>query len=325
MELLIVVLTLVVGLLVIDICLRVLEVTRHGFSRNAPRSDTTPQIWNNPRRKPTESKLHATQDRSSLEEPSLIVEDKRPSRFPDTRPTDQLRAYKEPNVTPSPREDPTSDAIAVPKNPPLPRRPEKLENRSFRWRVGSETVFRLQGLPIKHKGLDFDESQTRSVIGRALNVDETEVFVDSLAKLPSQPNQIATIRFSKVPSEVERNIQDHGQIDVKCRASEIAMTLDVHFESFTPLNSPPNSQFFVIALPGLGGHPFGSFKARGKNYMWFRDGLRSSLPSAHVLIYGYDSRLPDNPSFQGFQDVGTKFCHALMALFRDIVKVELMR
>lgn len=78
----------------------------------------------------------------------------------------------------------------------------------------------------------------------------------------------------------------------------------------------------VIALPGLGGHPFGSLKARGKDYMWLRDGLPKSLPSARVHIYGYDSHLQNSDSFQNLQDLGLKFAHALITLRKNCQKVE---
>ena len=72
----------------------------------------------------------------------------------------------------------------------------------------------------------------------------------------------------------------------------------------------------VIALPGLGGHPFWSFKARENDFMWLRDGLRESLPAARVFTYGYDTRLQRSNSFQSLQDLGLRFGHALVSQIR---------
>ena len=52
----------------------------------------------------------------------------------------------------------------------------------------------------------------------------------------------------------------------------------------------------VIALSGLGGHAFGSFKERDGTYMWLRDSLPYDLiledggrPMARVITFGYES------------------------------------
>lgn len=42
----------------------------------------------------------------------------------------------------------------------------------------------------------------------------------------------------------------------------------------------------MIAISGLGGHAFGSFKAKGKEYMWLRDSLPSGLAIARIMLYG---------------------------------------
>ena len=52
----------------------------------------------------------------------------------------------------------------------------------------------------------------------------------------------------------------------------------------------------VVTISGLGGHAFGSFKDRGKDYMWLRDELPYDLtsderPFARVMTYGYDSKV----------------------------------
>ncbi|KAK8191128.1 uncharacterized protein BKA78DRAFT_129565 [Phyllosticta capitalensis] len=247
MEPLIVALTIIAGLLAIDICLRVFEVTGHGFSRHAPRNNAAPHHRNNSPSEVTESELRTTQNRSSFDEHATlrIVEDTKPSRVPDATPTDRPGADTEPNDTPHSLVDQPSDTIEIQANNERPKNVEKPGNRKLQRRLGSETVFRLSGLPINHNGSYFDEIQTKAVIGRAFSVDETAIFVDSLANMPASQCQMATIRFSNVPLEVERKINSDGQLTVICRASEnategLTLFLDVHFESFTPLYSPRN-------------------------------------------------------------------------------------
>jgi hypothetical protein len=60
----------------------------------------------------------------------------------------------------------------------------------------------------------------------------------------------------------------------------------------------------VIAISGLGGHAFGSFKERDGAFMWLRDALSFDLPNARILIYGYDTGLIQSNSFQNLTDLG---------------------
>lgn len=77
--------------------------------------------------------------------------------------------------------------------------------------------------------------------------------------------------------------------------------------------------YSIIALSGLGGHAFGSFKEKGGSYMWLRDSLPYDLtsetkPIARVMIYGYDSTVAESKSMQNFEDFATKFNASLQTL-----------
>ncbi|KAI5838332.1 hypothetical protein DFP73DRAFT_485975, partial [Morchella snyderi] len=47
----------------------------------------------------------------------------------------------------------------------------------------------------------------------------------------------------------------------------------------------------VIAVTGLGGHAFGSWRSRNGGAMWLRDFLHKEYPQTRIMTYGYDSRL----------------------------------
>ena len=53
----------------------------------------------------------------------------------------------------------------------------------------------------------------------------------------------------------------------------------------------------VIAITGLGGHAFGSWRSRSQTEcpldrpMWLRDFLPQRFPDARIMTYGYDSSL----------------------------------
>ena len=77
----------------------------------------------------------------------------------------------------------------------------------------------------------------------------------------------------------------------------------------------------VIAISGLGGHAFGSFKQRGRGYMWLRDAIPYDVtcestenPMARVMIYGYESGVPQSKKIQNLEDLGTSFRDSLLPL-----------
>ena len=61
--------------------------------------------------------------------------------------------------------------------------------------------------------------------------------------------------------------------------------------------------YSVIAISGLGGHAFGSFKQRNGSYMWLRDFLPREFPTARILTYGYSSKLSASESFQDLEAI----------------------
>ena len=62
-----------------------------------------------------------------------------------------------------------------------------------------------------------------------------------------------------------------------------------------------------IAITGLGGHVFGSFKHRETGHMWLCDSLPRDLDGARIMMYGYDSKVPGSRSFQDLKALGTAF------------------
>ena len=59
-----------------------------------------------------------------------------------------------------------------------------------------------------------------------------------------------------------------------------------------------------MAVTGLGGHGFGSWKERGGEFMWLRDALPHDFPGARIMTFGYDSHLQDSSSFASISDYG---------------------
>lgn len=84
-----------------------------------------------------------------------------------------------------------------------------------------------------------------------------------------------------------------------------------------------NKMHSIIAVSGLSGHAFGSFKQRGGSFMWLRDGLPKDLPDTRVFIYGYDTQLQGSSSAQNLTDLGLSLQTALMDLLsKDVCFFE---
>ncbi|KAF1997265.1 hypothetical protein P154DRAFT_524915 [Amniculicola lignicola CBS 123094] len=146
------------------------------------------------------------------------------------------------------------------------------------------------------------------------NIEPPDVIVTihSLAKNPHRDEHVATVTFSKTPAQ----LQDESREEWRLRSSDDVHDLffDVHFRGLTPLVDPIGASIDVIAVSGLGGHAFGSFKERGGPHMWIRDSLVKDLPAARILTYGHDSHLYGSYSFQTLSDLGKQFQTAIHSI-----------
>ncbi|KAK4444370.1 P-loop containing nucleoside triphosphate hydrolase protein, partial [Podospora aff. communis PSN243] len=101
------------------------------------------------------------------------------------------------------------------------------------------------------------------------------------------------------------------------------LIIDDEFHGITTLYAPPpeDHKVDIIALSGLGGHAFGSFKERGGTHMWLRDALPYDLTHedtdrsmARVMTYGYESAVAGSKNMQNLEDLATSFHNSLLAL-----------
>ncbi|CAG8611735.1 16090_t:CDS:2, partial [Acaulospora colombiana] len=79
------------------------------------------------------------------------------------------------------------------------------------------------------------------------------------------------------------------------RAQGQDLSIDCDFNGLTPLNTPPKSiSADIVAVTGLAGHPYGSWKSRQSHRMWLQDFLPRDLRGARIMTFGYDSRIEVN-------------------------------
>ncbi|KAI5839139.1 hypothetical protein DFP73DRAFT_614623 [Morchella snyderi] len=127
----------------------------------------------------------------------------------------------------------------------------------------------------------------------------------------SQRFQVATVTFSglgDVPSVSLVRLGPPGDT--------FEGIVDTHFRGLTPLNDPRTQLLSaIIALTGLAGHAFGSWRSRVGPVMWLRDLLPNDMERngyrARVFTYGYDTKLNGCHAYAGVEDHSKQFLEAV--------------
>lgn len=77
--------------------------------------------------------------------------------------------------------------------------------------------------------------------------------------------------------------------------------------------------YSLIAVPGLGGHAFGSFRDPKSKDMWLRDALpfhiigdNDKTQTTRVITYGYESNLNRGDDLQSLSDFGNAFITSVL-------------
>ncbi|KAK0627856.1 hypothetical protein B0T14DRAFT_423330, partial [Immersiella caudata] len=185
-------------------------------------------------------------------------------------------------------------------------------------------TFRVRGVPA-----DWDIIRLKSLL--AHQFDSAGPTISSLALEIHGRSRTATVSFRSVPPPL-RTSPTAGSWLVplpstpNLHTGPQSLSLDDGFFGVTTLFAPPleHHKVDIIAISGLGGHAFGSFKQRGGEHMWLRDALPHHIthvtqegdhkPCSRVIIYGYDSSLPQSRSAQNLEDLATSFHNSLLDL-----------
>lgn len=181
----------------------------------------------------------------------------------------------------------------------------------------SYTTYRLQGLPV---GISKEDAQ--ELIAHATSCGRPEeVTVNSLARDTAHTSSpVATVTFRNTPRKLSSiNGSTEWSIGI---SDELQLVFDTHFDGCTTLHRPSDHdwRFDLIAISGLNGHAFGSFKRKKSSYMWLQDDLPKIRPDIRVIVYGYDSKLQNSQSFQNISDIGLKFHDDIRGVRTDCKK-----
>ncbi|KFY68927.1 hypothetical protein V496_00678 [Pseudogymnoascus sp. VKM F-4515 (FW-2607)] len=159
------------------------------------------------------------------------------------------------------------------------------------------TVFRVTGFPASLPDDELSQA-LKAAISDNLEEDEPAKLSVDAAIVPScydNDEKVALVEFhGRVPaflSDLVANPLGDWQVGM----GDTDISFDQHFFGFTQLyTSRPGSPVTadVIAITGLDGHAYGSWRGKGNlGRMWLRDFLSKDLPYCRTMIYGYNSKL----------------------------------
>ncbi|TGZ77075.1 hypothetical protein EX30DRAFT_212551 [Ascodesmis nigricans] len=138
---------------------------------------------------------------------------------------------------------------------------------------------------------------TPQVVLDALTLELGEEIMSSQPQLSLYPSldgtsQICILKVTNTNGVLNKLVPKNATTQ-RIHLNTVKIILDTDFLGLTPLNSPTGKPVAdIIAVTGLAGHAFGSWRSRETCHMWLQDHLASNLEgSVRILTFGYDSSL----------------------------------
>ncbi|CAM1509526.1 Fc.00g032650.m01.CDS01 [Cosmosporella sp. VM-42] len=209
----------------------------------------------------------------------------------------------------------------------------------------SGAVYRVRGIPASCRRGSFIRG-----LATALSIEPSSIRVHSLTANPYHTGEemMSVLSFHTIPDilqakstnrvwPVDVSLPPEGSESHPTVNTTITLLFDTHFLGFSAVGTtsavsaeievePINS---IVAVHGLGGHAYGSFKERGGSYMWLEDSLPAHLRAswepltagcvARILLYGYDAHIENSSSFQSVHDLASQLRGSLRAIRPGIV------
>ncbi|KAL7271104.1 hypothetical protein RUND412_006160, partial [Rhizina undulata] len=156
-------------------------------------------------------------------------------------------------------------------------------------------VFRIKDVPAI-----FTVEDLKGILRGKLSEDENQVEVN-INFVPSCYCDQRDIKwalvdfgFQPIPAFLKDVADDKTESQkVYLQMGDSTLIIDVNFYGFTQLYELKGTEIAadIVAVTGLGGHAYGSWRGRQTKKMWLRDFLAQDLPNCRTMIYGYNSNL----------------------------------
>ncbi|KAH8689250.1 hypothetical protein GQ44DRAFT_637548 [Phaeosphaeriaceae sp. PMI808] len=159
-------------------------------------------------------------------------------------------------------------------------------------------VFRVTGLPASQPDDALNATLKATIEDNLSEEEKSKLRVDTVI-VPScydnEQERVALVEFhGGVPDFLSELVAD-PLADWQVEMGDIDISFDCHFFGFTQLYAPKLDAPVaadVIAITGLDGHAYGSWRGKGNlGRMWLRDFLSKDLPCCRTMTYGYNSKL----------------------------------
>ncbi|KAH9204746.1 hypothetical protein DL95DRAFT_376793 [Leptodontidium sp. 2 PMI_412] len=196
----------------------------------------------------------------------------------------------------------------------------------------SKTVFRIRGIPSACSRDDLVE-----LLQAWLGVAKEQFQLRSFTPNPYRDERMAMLSFTAIPAALtlpspKKEWRIEGSLplqeDQTANTRKVVLHFDTHFYGFSALGlssiSSSNYTADIIAITGLGGNAYTSFKEPGGPHMWLQDALPIDLQksvnglvkpnSERILTYGYNTQLENNQSFQVIDDLARQLRGSLRAI-----------
>ncbi|KAK1252195.1 hypothetical protein MKX08_003382 [Trichoderma sp. CBMAI-0020] len=127
---------------------------------------------------------------------------------------------------------------------------------------------------------------------------------------------VATATFELAPAigELEMVLKQ------KLGAEAGHLKVDRDFLGITPLSDGDNAHADIIAVTGLAGHAFGSWKSKNMPHMWLRDFLPQSVVNARILTYGYDTKIYGSQSEESILELAKALLESIKTTRRKNIR-----
>ncbi|KAF4449354.1 hypothetical protein F53441_7332 [Fusarium austroafricanum] len=207
--------------------------------------------------------------------------------------------------------------------------------------TSSGAVYRVQGIPATCIRGQFIKG-----LATALNLETASIRIHSFIANPynTRVGMMSVLSFHTTPDlllakstkkewYLDITLPSQGTESTPAANTNIKLLFDTHFLGFSVVGTPfadsdkievePINS--IVAVHGLGGHAYGSFKERGGSYMWLEDSLPAHLRAtlagcaARILLYGYDARVENTTSFQSIHDLADRLRGSLRAIRPGII------
>lgn len=169
---------------------------------------------------------------------------------------------------------------------------------------------RISGIP-----RSWNRDHILDVLGTLDPTFSTDKSSQSLSVFPAchGDRQVALCEVDTSASLIRTVHKVHkGLSRVTAGEDNIQLDLDTQFYDMTPLNAPGEVVADVVAVTGLAGHAFGSWRSRDTGKMWLKDFLSEDVSGVRIMTYGYNSSLVGGTVEHNFLEYRKHFIHSLL-------------